>query len=391
VVTSTSGGASWGRDDVATLIRAVSISSGTLGFALAVAFFVLASIDAAGGMEIELWLSLLLVVVIAGGAFLACPFDSKERGRPILLSWLVVAAVLGPLVFGATAAMPELRTEAAAAVVWVVLTLAASFAGFLLGLVLHPVPPGRGRIASMGVVLVTWLGLGIALVPRMGSGDRGQLDIWLPASLALFVVSILAWVAARLLRAAPPPGGWRRVYARIVLGTSAAGTLFLTWVFVGSAWSESQYKNQGLTEGALRLDGAILELQWREHGSCPRPGYRGPVRSLHNRLGPLGGNLANSDAWGHEILYRCSSDGRHYVLLAPGRDGVVQYVETDGKEKTLDEVGEDTVFSDGNFLQRYGGWEPVWPTMREWPEEELEGEVRWYRYLWGYEGGRIGR
>lgn len=106
---------------------------------------------------------------------------------------------------------------------------------------------------------------------------------------------------------------------------------------------------QKRTLADLRAMGAAVEAYSIDNNEYPRAGT---IEELASRLTPVFiRNPVTTDGWDHPIVYL--SDGEHYLLASPGKDGAFQTeltltVEGSGATSDLD---ADIIFKDGAFIQ----------------------------------------
>ena len=195
----------------------------------------------------------------------------------------------------------------------------------------------------------------------------------------LFAGSIIAAIAAIRSRsrmiAAHSGSGADLVRGRLLHGLGLASGLLALTALVLALWLGPRLKAAEEDMRELRAVRQIEDLAaalaaYREaHGRHPDASGG---HALLVALAPLFVATATSprDPWGHDLEYRSLSEGRGYLLLSPGRDGVqdlpvAEYVESPERAAQ----GNDIVVVNGFFVG--AGAIGVDDSPRAWQEPDL--------------------
>jgi hypothetical protein len=124
----------------------------------------------------------------------------------------------------------------------------------------------------------------------------------------------------------------------------------------------------------IAFDGAVLELARRATGKYPLPGYVGPIGAVTAAVA-VPNQFPVHDDWGHPILYLCTSDGQHHIVLSPGSDGrpdsALSWPYTTHPDVGLEDPRLDSVLVDGNIVRMQLSFNPGGPDWQQKSEDYL--------------------
>jgi len=136
------------------------------------------------------------------------------------------------------------------------------------------------------------------------------------------------------------------------LGLAKGFPLMMASVAVPNLLNATNRGRQMRTMADMRTVATAMEEYDVDYARYPSTGNRWvQAADLAPKLSPVYiKHLPETDGWGHP--FRCWSDGRSYVIVSPGEDGVLDrdWLKETTRRKTIN-FDDDIVFKDGSFLQ----------------------------------------
>ena len=159
------------------------------------------------------------------------------------------------------------------------------------------------------------------------------------------------------------------------LRAASVFALLLTAACVGD------HERAVMSTNLIGFDSAVIELARRNTGLYPLPGYSGPVDAVRRAI-PVPREFPVVDDWGDPILYFCTPDGQHHILLSCGSDGRPDSPLT-WPYKTpfaldLEDPRLDTVICDGTVVRMQLSFDPGGPSWQSKDEKYLRHVVEGY-------------
>jgi type II secretory pathway pseudopilin PulG len=147
--------------------------------------------------------------------------------------------------------------------------------------------------------------------------------------------------------------------------------LLVVPVYLRSRDTQSYWQS----ENVMYRNRAVLELYFREHGRYPAAPASGMWADLQPELDRGGRRTIAIDGWDEPLRYVASRDGSHYLLISPGKDGIVQY-DPKAPLPREEDISQDVVVADGEFFYVFHGRTYCPKTVKTTESAYLECEAR---------------